>query len=75
LARSRPCRDVSANLHELADLLTKGAERERESLRRTIERIVKDAQVIPLDSRVVDIAREIEVGYDLSAQDSSYLPR
>src|ERR1035438_4458577 len=38
LARSRPYREVSGNLNDLADVLTRSAEREREGLRRTIDR-------------------------------------
>jgi hypothetical protein len=56
LARSRPYREVSGNLNDLADVLTRSAEREREGLRRTIERMLNTAYVIPLDSYVLGAA-------------------
>ena len=52
---------------------TKSAERERVGLQRTIERIIKTARVIPLDSGVLDRAGEMEAGFGLSAQDSIVL--
>ena len=73
LARSRAYREVSANFDELADLLLRSTERERAGLQRTIERMIKAAQVIPLDSRVLDMAGSIESGFGLSAQDSIVL--
>jgi hypothetical protein len=73
LARSRAYREVSANFEELADLLTSSAERERAGLQRTIELLLKAAQVIPLDSSVLDMAGDMEASYELSAQDSIVL--
>jgi hypothetical protein len=35
--------------------------------------MLKAAYVIPLDSRVLDVAGSIEAGYDMSAQDSIVL--
>jgi hypothetical protein len=73
LARSRAYRKISANFEELADLLTSSAERERAGLQRTIELLLKAAQVIPLDSSVLDMAGDMEASYELSAQDSIVL--
>jgi len=73
LARSRAYREASTNFDELADILLRSGEREREGLQRTIERMINAAQVIPLDSRVLDMAGIIEAGFGLSAQDSIVL--
>jgi hypothetical protein len=64
---------VSANFYELADLLLRSGEREREGLQRTIERMLQSAQVIPLDSSVLHVAGSMESGFGLSAQDSIVL--
>jgi len=73
LARSRAHRELSANLHGLADLLAGSAERERRGLQRTIEGMLKVAQVIPLDAGVLDMANNMEPRFGLSPQDSIVL--
>jgi len=73
LARSRSYREVSANFDEVADLLLRSTERERAGLQRTVERLLKAAQVIPLDSYVLGLAQMLEAGYDIPAQDSIVL--
>jgi hypothetical protein len=70
LARSRAYREISATFDEYADLLTRSAERERAGLRRTIELLLRAAEVIPLDSGVLDMAGDMEASFELSAQDS-----
>jgi hypothetical protein len=73
LARSRAYREISATFDEYADLLTRSAERERAGLRRTIELLLRAAEVIPLDSGVLDMAGDMEASFELSAQDSIVL--
>jgi hypothetical protein len=64
---------LSGNFNELADVLNRSAEGERDGLRRTVERILKTAHVIPLDSDVFDQARRIEAARGMSAPDAIVL--
>jgi hypothetical protein len=73
LARSRAHRELSGILHGLADLLAGSAKRERIGLQRTIERMLKVVQVIPLDAHVLDHAGKIEAALEMPAPDSIVL--
>ena len=73
LGRSRPYRDASSSFSELTALLIRSADRERAGLQDAIDRMLKAAQVIPLDSGVFYQAGEIQVDFDMSAQDSIVL--
>lgn len=73
LARSKPYREAPGNFSELVAVLVRSAEREREGLERAIETILKTAVVIPLDSEMLYRGSGIQVGLDMSAQDSIVL--
>lgn len=73
LGRSRPYREVPGNFSELAAVLIRSTERERKGLERTIEVMLKTAHLIPLDSGIFHQAGGIQVGLDMSAQDSIVL--
>jgi hypothetical protein len=73
LARSRSHRELSGNLHGLAQLLAGSAELERRGLQRTIQRMLKVVQVIPLDAPVLHHAGKIEAALEMPAPDSIVL--
>lgn len=73
LGRSRAFRASSGTFSELAGLLIRSTEREREGLERAMEAILNAAQVIPLDSDVFRQASGIQTTLDLPVQDSIVL--
>jgi predicted nucleic acid-binding protein len=73
LGRSRPYREAPGNFNELVAVLIRSGERERAGLERSIEGMLKTAEVIPLDSDIFYRASGIQVGLDMSAQDSIVL--
>lgn len=73
LGRSKPYREASSGFNEIIALLIRSAEGERAGLERTIEGILRAAEVIPLDSDVFYQAAGIQIALDMSVQDSIVL--
>jgi predicted nucleic acid-binding protein len=73
LGRSRPYREAPSTFSELVAILIRSAEHERAGLERTVEEMLKTADVIPLDSGIFHQASAIQLGLDMSAQDSIVL--
>lgn len=73
LGRSKPYRNAPTNFDDIIALLIRSAEAERAGLERTIEGILKAAEVIPLDSDVFYRAAGLQVPFGLSVQDSIVL--
>ena len=73
LGRSRPYREAPGDFSELVAVLIKSAERERSGLKGAIERMLKTAEVIPLDADMFYRANSVRFALDMSAQDSIIL--
>lgn len=73
LGRSKPYREASSSFNAIVELLIKSEESERAGLDRAMERILKAAGVIPLDSDVFYRAAGIQAALDMSMQDSIVL--
>lgn len=73
LGRSKAYRAAMGNLSELVDLLVKSASRERAGLEGVIGRILKVAEIIPLDASVIGLAGAAQIAFDISFQDSIVL--
>lgn len=73
LSRSKPYRSASSTLTELTSLLISSGESERARLQSALDGILHAAGVIPLNSDVFYQAREIQLGFDMSFQDSIVL--
>ena len=73
LARSRPHRGIPATFDALAAALIASAQFEREGLRRAVSQLIENAEIIPLDARILRSAAEIEIASGLSGQDAIVL--
>ena len=73
LGRSKPYRETSGSFSKIVELLISSEESERAGLERAMDRILKVAEVIPLDSDVFYEAGAIQIGLSMSLQDSIVL--
>jgi PIN domain len=73
LGRSKQHRDVPASFDALASVLAGSAQLELKGLQRTVLRLLKIVEVIPLDSGILRTATKLQFQYDLSGQDSIVL--
>lgn len=73
LGRSKSYRESSSRFNEITTLLIRSAENERAGLERAIEGLLKAAEVIPLDSGVLNQAAAVQLAYDMPAKDSIVL--
>jgi len=70
LARSKPYQEEIDALQNVTAFLIRSQEEEKESLRDTLSRLLKIAEVIPLRSEIVSSALTYQIQHDLSPQDS-----
>lgn len=73
LKRSRAYRAASSDFTEMLALLIRSVEKERDALNRTVDKILRVARVIPLNSDILYAAGAMELGLALSFQDSIVL--
>jgi hypothetical protein len=73
LGRSKPHRDMPSTFGVVPVALIARAQFEREGIRRTLRELISTAQIIPLDSVIIDSAMRIEDEYALSGQDAIVL--
>jgi predicted nucleic acid-binding protein len=73
LGRSKPHRDMPSTFGVLPIALIARAQFEREGIRRTLTELISTAEIIPLDSVIIDSAMRIEDEYALSGQDAIVL--
>ena len=70
LSRSKPYQEEIEALQKVTGFLIRSQEEERERLRSTIDRLLKVAEVIPLDSQILTSAIKYQDDHDLSPPDS-----
>jgi predicted nucleic acid-binding protein len=70
LSRSQPYIDVSSLSRDLASILTKSAYEEKDRLDAALARIIKAAEIIPLDGPILGNALGLQVSLGLSPQDA-----
>jgi hypothetical protein len=73
LGRSKQYSNVPMAFSELTAIFFASGENERRGLHGTIQRMVEDALIIPLDSAIFEWAVNIETGFGLSSKDSIVL--
>jgi len=73
LGRSKPHRAVPATFETLASVLIASAQFEREGLGDTISELLRTADVIALDTEILQSAAEIQIEYGMSGQDAIVL--
>ena len=70
LLRSEPYKEEVESLQNVKNILIRSNEEEKQRLNRTLDRILKVAEVIPLDREILVAAVDYQVKLDLGPQDS-----
>jgi len=70
LSRSKPYQEQIDTMQEVTAFLVRSQEDEKERLRKTLNRLLSIATVIPLKSEIISSALTYQATFDLSPQDS-----
>ena len=70
LSRSKPYRDETDALQQVTSLLVRSLQEEKDRFRRTVNKLLTVAEIIPLQVQILIDADRYQIEHDLSVQDS-----
>lgn len=70
LSRSRPYKEEVAEIQKLTLFLIRSQQEEKDRLRTTLDRLLKLAEIIPLESTILSSAATYQFDHDLKPQDA-----